>query len=496
MSNTLPISRLINVNVTLTPQAAQAQNINTLLILGSSSVIDVVSRLRSYASLAAVAADFGTSAPEYLAAALWFEQNPQPTQLSIGRWAKTASSGQLFGGALSAAQQLPGAWTSITDGGFTITIDGGSAQDVVGLNFSLIGNMNAVAAKINTVLTGATVAWSSTYNRFVVTSGSTGVNSSVSFATPGTGGGVTDISSMLGLTVGSSGSYQATGIAAESALTAVTILDNQAGMQWFGLTIIGAADSDHLAIAPYIEADTTKHFYGVTTQEATVLTPGDTSDIAYLLQQQGYNFTMVQYSSTNPYAVVSALARILTTNYGGQNTVITLMYKQEPGITPESLTLTQVQALEAKNCDVFVSYNNNTAILEAGTSASGNYVDTVIGAAVWAIEIQTAVYNLLYTSPTKVPQTDQGTQMIITTIAQVCAQFVQNGFLGPGQWNGNGFGALQTGQVMAKGYYIWGPSVTTQTQAQRASRISVPIQIAGKLAGAVQDVNVSILVNS
>lgn len=496
MSNTLPISRLINVNVTLTPQAAQAQNINSLLILGSSSIIDVVTRLRVYSSLAGVAADFGTSASEYLAAVLWFEQNPQPTQLLIGRWAKTASSGQLFGGTLSAAQQAMSNFTSITDGGFTVTIDGGSAQDVIGLNFSGLANLNAVAAKINLVLAGATIAWNPIYGRFVISSNSSGTNSSVSFVTAGTGGGVTDISSLLGLTAATSGTYQANGIAAESALTAVETLDNQFGMQWFGLTLIGAADADHLAIAAYVEAGITKHFYGVTTQEAAVLTPGDTTDIAYQLQQLGYNFTMVQYSSSNPYAVVSALARILTTNYGGQNTVITLMYKQEPGITPENLTTTQVQALEAKNCNVFVAYNNNTAILETGVSSSGNFADMVIGAAIWAIEIQTAIYNLQFSSATKIPQTDQGTQLIIATIAQVCAQFVQNGFLGPGQWNGNSFGALLTGQYMSKGYYIFAPSVTTQTQAQRASRVSVPIQVAGKLAGAVQTVNVSLLVNS
>src|SRR5208283_1867619 len=191
MPSNLPISRLVNVNVTLTPQAAQAQNINSLLILGSSNAIDVVTRMRSYTSIAQVAGDFGTSAPEYLAALLWFEQNPQPTQLYIGRWAQTASHGRLMGGALSAAQQVIGLWQAITDGGFTITIDGGSPQDVIGLNFSLAANLNGVAAKINTVLTGAVVTWNSVYNRFDVVSNSTGTSSSVSFATAGTGGGVT-----------------------------------------------------------------------------------------------------------------------------------------------------------------------------------------------------------------------------------------------------------------------------------------------------------------
>ena len=38
--STLPISRLIQVSVTLSGQGAQSQNLNNLLILGGSAVID------------------------------------------------------------------------------------------------------------------------------------------------------------------------------------------------------------------------------------------------------------------------------------------------------------------------------------------------------------------------------------------------------------------------------------------------------------------------
>jgi len=87
MAQTLPVSRLISIAVSLTAAGAKAQNLSTLLILGSSTVIDVVERYRNYATLDAVAADFGTTAPEYLAAQLWFGQSPAPTSLLIGRWA-------------------------------------------------------------------------------------------------------------------------------------------------------------------------------------------------------------------------------------------------------------------------------------------------------------------------------------------------------------------------------------------------------------------------
>jgi hypothetical protein len=489
---TLQVSRLIDVDIILSPLAAQGQNTNALLILVDTPVIDVISRLRTYTALAQVAADFGTSVPAYLAAQLWFDQNPQPTELLIGRWAQAASHGQLIGAPLSAALQLMSFWNPITNGGIDFIVDG-VAKNLTGLNFSASTNMNGIAGVIQAALTGATIIWNSVYNRFEVTSNTTGTSSTVTFATAGAG---TDISGDTGLSAASTGSYEANGIAAETALAATTLFDTQFGMQWFGLTIIGSVDADTLAVAPYIEGAANKHYFGVTTQESTVLTPGDTTNIAYKLQQLGYNFTGVQYSSTSPYAVVSLLARILTTNYQANSSVITLMYKQEPGVTAENLTETQAEALEAKNCNFFAAYNNNTAIIEPGVSSSGNFIDTVIGTAVLAIDMQTAIYNLLFLSPTKIPQTDAGTHQIVTVINDVLNQFVANGLLGPGTWTSNGFGTLQTGDPLPNGFYVYAPPVALQDQASRAKRISVPIQVAAKLAGAVHTVDLSITVNS
>jgi len=489
----LPVSRLIHVGVNLTPAGAQGQDLSTLLVMGTSSVIDPVQRMRTYNRIEDVAADFGTSAEEYLAAVLWFEQVPQPSSLLIGRWVNAASTGGIKGATLSAANQLLSAWTAITAGSFTFTKDAGSPQNITGLNFSAAANLNAVAAIIQTALTGVTVVYNAVYARFEMTSTTTGATSAISFLTAAPSG--TDVSVMLGMRSNSSGAYRFQGQAAESAVAAVTLMALQFGQQWYAVTVPSAVDADHLAIAPFIEAGDTKHFYGVTTQEAGVLSSVSTTDIAYLLKQLSYKKTMVQYSSTNPYAVVSALARILTTNYNGNSTVITLMYKQEPGIVAENINSTQVDALEAKNCNVFASYDNNTAIFEPGVTCSGIFTDIVLGTDWLAVDLITNLYNLLYTSTTKIPQTDAGTHLLVTTCESVLSQAVINGLLAPGVWNAGGFGQLQQGDYLSKGFYVYAPSVNDQDPADRAARISVPIQIAAKLAGAVHEVVVAVLVN-
>lgn len=498
MPATLPISRLINVSVNLAPPAAQSQNLSSMLILGGSQVIDVVQRMRAYNTLAAVVTDFGTNAPEYLAANLWFQQTPQPTQLLIGKWASNPTPGQLIGAPLAAPNNLLATWTAIVNGSFKIQIDALALQSLTALNFSAALSLNGVAAIINGILVGAVMAYDAVNNRFVVTSNTTGVASIVSFATAGVGG--TDISAKLGL-LGGGGGYQANGIVAETALAAVTLFDQQFGQQWYGLVVPNAVDADHQAIAAYIEAATTFHIYGVTTSNVGVFNPGDVNSIPFLLKASGYNRSVVQYSSMPlqqgaVYAVVSLLARILTTDWTGNKTAITLEYKQEPGVTAETLTATQIGILESKNCNVFVAYNNNTAIIEPAVCSSGQFIDTIVGTAAFAVGIQTAVYNALFTSTTKIPQTDAGMHILATAIEQQCIQFENDGLLAPGTWTSGGFGALNTGDPMPKGYYIFVPPVSTQSAASRAARLAAPIQVAGKLAGAVHSANVAVTVNA
>jgi len=493
MANTLPVSRLISSSVNLSPSAAQSQNLSTLLIVGSSSVINTIERFRIYGDIDDIASDYGTIAPEYLAAVLAFEQAPQPTQLCVGRWAKTATSGQLIGGTLSTAQQAIANFTAIAAGALNVTVDG-TIKSLTAINLSAVTNLNAVAAAITTKLAGAgTVIWNANYSRFEFTSATTGVTSTLTYASaPGTG---TDLSVPMGIASTSSGAYIVAGVAAETALAATALFDAQFGQQWYGLTICGAVDADHVAVASYIEATTTKHVYGVTTQEAGVLVATDTTNIAYQLKALGLNKTMVSYSSSNPYAVVSMMSRILTTDYNQNNSVITLMYKQEPGIVAESLNTTQVTALEGFNCNVYTAYDNGTAIIEPGVVSSGEYIDTIVGVDNFAVDLQTAEFNLLYTSTTKIPQTDPGTHLIVTTAEQVCVKYVTAGLFAPGTWEVGGFGALSQGDFMPKGFYVYAAPISTQSVADRKARKSVPIQIAAKLAGAIHKVNLAINVN-
>ena len=59
MSQGLPVSDVVNVDIIMAPGAASGRNFGSLLILGSSPVIPVTERIRLYASAADIGEDFG-----------------------------------------------------------------------------------------------------------------------------------------------------------------------------------------------------------------------------------------------------------------------------------------------------------------------------------------------------------------------------------------------------------------------------------------------------
>jgi hypothetical protein len=407
---------------------------------------------------------------------------------------------------LTAAQQLIAPWQAIVNGGFKIAVDGGALTGVAGLNFSALANLNAVAAAIQTAIQGlggtfaaVTCTWNSVYSQFMITSGTAGPASAVAaLAAPAAGVDISGVG-FLQMTAATASEIVG-GIVAESALAAVTILDGLT-TAWYGLTFaagasnIDIADSDHLAIAAYIEASSNPHIYGLTTAEAAALVQPDTTSIGAQLKVLGYNRTGAVYSSQDPFAVASAFGRLLTVNYLGSNTAITLAWKQLPGVAPEILTSAQSAALDANNYTYYAAFNNNTSIVVNATVASGHFFDEIVGVDWLANYIQTNAYNQLLTTPTKIPQTDSGMNILATGIEASCQQGVANGLLGPGIWNSAGFGQLATGDYLANAFYVYAPPIANQTQAARSARQSVPFQIAAKLAGAVHSALISLTVN-
>ncbi|HHJ4449416.1 TPA: DUF3383 family protein [Raoultella ornithinolytica] len=267
---------------------------------------------------------------------------------------------------------------------------------------------------------------------------------------------------------------------------------------WYGLAIADSADlveADVISVAAAIEASSLSRILAVTTDDVNVLVAGNTDNIGYKLKAAGYGRTFWQYSSSSKYAAISAFGRAFTVNFTGNNTTITLKFKTEPGVTYETLTTTQAAAIDSINGNVYVYYANDTAIIQQGVMANGDFFDERHGLDWLQNYVQTNLYNLLYTSTTKIPQTDAGVTRLMTNVEASLDQAVNNGLVAPGVWNGGPIGQIESGDTLTKGYYVYADAVANQAQSDREARKSPVIQAALKLAGAIHygDVQINVV---
>lgn len=264
---------------------------------------------------------------------------------------------------------------------------------------------------------------------------------------------------------------------------------------WYGLGVADSEaidDAEWLNVASAIESASLSRILAITVSDPQTFDAASTTDLASRLKAAKYARTFVQYSTSSNYAALSAFSRAFTVNFNGSNTTITLKFKQEPGITYEALTVNQAAALDSKNCNVFVYYQNDTAILQQGVMANGDFFDERHGLDWLQNYVQTNLFNMLYTSTSKVPQTDAGVTRLLANVEQSMDQGVTNGLIAPGIWSGGPVGQLASGETLTKGYYVYAQPLAEQAQADREARKAPLIQVACKLAGAVHYADVQI----
>lgn len=480
---TLPVSGVVNVTVNMAPAAAQMRNFGACVIVGSSDVIDVSERIRSYSDINSLTDDFGTTSPEYKAAVNFLGQSPKPSTIQVARWALYPTSGLIRGRVLATDEQDVDNFTTITDGAFTVRIDG-SEVSVSAVNLQDASNLDAVAEKVTTALQSkATCIWDTT--RFVIKSGSTGTTSSVSTVSS------TPLSQALGL---DAGTVAVNGAEAESLADCfAALLDFPT---WYAAYVAAPhTDDDVLSAAEIIEASNPACIVAFTTQDTAEIDPAQSDTLGAKLKAAGYNRTMLMYSSTDEHACASILGRMSTVDFEGSNTTITLKFKQCPGVVAENLRTSQAAALQEHNVNVFAAFNNDTSILQEGTMCGGWFIDEVHGLDWLQNRVQTDVWNLLYTSTTKVGQDETGIETLIATVSRSLDQAVANGLVAPGVWNGDAFGALKTGDTLSTGYYVYVQPLDEQSQSDREARKAPPVKVAVKLKGAIHFVDVAITVN-
>ncbi len=491
----IEITNFVDVNISVSPTGVGGGNFGILGFLTLSSDAALVGkeitpteRSRAYTSLLSVGGDWSTSSEVYKAASAFYGQTPTPTDFLVIVNYTTSQSGSLVGGGSDTLAELQ----TISSGTLDFSVDGNLAT-LTTLDFSSAtslgtdGDATSVAAIIQASLDlEATGAEDSevTHNgyQFVITSNAVGVSSEVGFAT-GTA------AEALGLNVGVAKSEA--GIVAETALDALSGAVNK-GVFWVGTDLhkdlrdkliseeTGSVNSTN-EIAAFCEAN--KRIFLNTSNDLTTLN-STTGHTAAEMKAGTYRFTLSCFSKNpNLYPGSSVFGRAASVNFSGVGSTITLNLKQAPGITAEDLTPSEFAKLRENYVSAVVQIGSSANAFTDSRMASGSWLDTTHGIMWLENRCEVDMFNLLYTTNTKIPFTQTGINTTAATLIRSLQAAVRNGLAGPG--------FLPDGTYLPEGYIVEVVPLADVPVSDKGNRLYAGLSFKMVGAGALHEIAIS-----
>lgn len=495
------INNVINVTLLEEGRAAARDNINVCAIMTSQAgVLSTAERWRSYKTASAVEQDWGASSVTAAFANAFFSTSPNPVSaggtLIVGYWNAAGetlpeTAGVLRGAEISQAAVLP-ALRQNADWSFGIEIDG-TEHEVTGIDGTVAASLSDVVSQIQSVITTeiATVAFDGT--RIVFTSKTTGADSVIGFPEALPGG--TFIGDILAIASGS-GAAQVNGqntlvVAPETQLESASRLKALVNVK--GLAFIDKIlDVQVPLIAAWAKANAVIVYETFTGTAALEVDPANPA-WAVTLSSQG-NFRQLYSKAGNRKFGVSYMARTHTVNFSGERTAITLHLKTM-SVAAEDYSQTEIDKAKRVGLDIYTTIKDVPCVL---TSGANDFVDNVYNLMAYVDAVQTDSFNLLKTTPTKVPQTYEGVDQLEDCAEKTTRGFVRAGVFNPGTWTLPDFFGdrdMFLRNIEQNGFYVLAGDLADQSTADRQERKSPVVQVAVKNAGAVHMADIIINFN-
>lgn len=256
------------------------------------------------------------------------------------------------------------------------------------------------------------------------------------------------------------------------------------------------SSTDYADISTYIEAAEPSSIVGFTLTDSSTY-----AEILEALKNGGFSKTISMYDNVavnTADAGKSVVAAPIAYALGRNNTrsmAYTLAYKNLAGVTVDTTMMaSELNTLLGLNGNIYINQGYYYNLFRQGHMASGDSFDEIMYVDMMVADIKGSVMDALV-SNAKIPQTEQGISVLEAGIMNVLEQYRDIDFIAPGVWNGTNILALNNGDVLPAGYLIQFEPISSQTLAQRTSRIAPPCYICVKLAGAIEHVTISLVVD-
>lgn len=488
MGKQISLDNIVRVSVSGPARGLAQVNKNALALFTDEVPIPAdYGTNRVYLNPVGVADDFGSTSETYALAVAVFGQTKNVTSgrgflIVIPRLQSAPASEATI---LSSAKVNLAGLTAI-DYYINVAVDGGIAAD------ELIGpidltNIDSVQTSLNsTAVTAAGI-------EFVVTgdfgaanielkSLTAGATSAVVIGLAGTG---TDIAPVLNL------SGSATGAAAGVERNKDAILRTVGSIPYFGICYNEKmADADLLETAALVQ--TLQRFQGVGSNLSA-----DITGVFKTIKDSGFTKTRCFFYSTAESDsldfAAGYMSQLMSINWTGTNTALTMWAKDYTGLVADPLIDDNLYSTLQKEG---VDFLGDIGIPKILTSGANLYSDQVYSRLALTVDLQIGGINALAQTNTKIPQTEDGMNVLKGAYRTVLETHKTVGVYAPGKWNDpTTFGTPEDTirNVAELGYYIYSAPIVDQSQAERSTRTAPLVQIAAKESGAIHTSDVSVL---
>ena len=432
---------------------------------------------------------------------------------------------------------------SISDGSFSIAVDGGDATEITNLDFTGATGLDDVVTIIEAELTGVTVTVKNGAIEF--TSNSKGGTSSVvlSGGTTGTNiysefGNVTNTSGLapigcicevynlnqLKFTSTSTGATSSVLVSSDTTGTDLSIpaylgtlayIQGQAsytGRERLIDAIIRTraelyyhciipcltlSDDEIITASDYVQTETM--MLAIADNDLACCDDGNLfSRICDKSNHKTRCFAYFADDIQKARNMASAyMGRGLCVNFEGSGTTLSMQLKALATIEPDpNVTETLFQKAKRVGADLYCSIYGVNSVVSNGQN---EFFDNVYNDNWLYVALQVAGFNALRYANTKIPQTNVGIDALVTAYKQVLEQGVRNGAFSAGEWTLTfpfGDPELFAQNIRSFGYYVYPEPLAEQSQQARDSREAPLISMAVKRAGAIHTSAVIVYINN
>jgi len=490
MTSSIPVSQIVTINPSVVGTGGNPLALNGVFL--TDNAIVPVGTLLSFASADDVGEYFGTSSTEYDLATIYFGGFTIATQLPstifFAPYVKTARAAWLRGTSLSGKTL---ATIKAITGSLTVTIDS-VAHTYATIDLSTATSFTNAAALLTTGLglTGAAVTWDSTFSKFVITSGTTGVESTMTQCT-GTA------ASSLGLSAGtlSQGSDVDTEVTAMNRVKAGTA-------NWATFTTTFEPDlTSKTAFADWSNDQNKRYLYLAWDSDTGYLTANNDAVFGAVAAKAEYNGTCVVYNTAQIAAFIMSCAACI--DWDAENGRITFAFKSQSGLSTTVDTLADATAVLSNGASYYGFYgapgedNEYSFFYNGNVPGEYKWIDPYINQIFLNAQLQLAVVEGLL-SVNSSPYNDLGKTFITAWCADPIQQALKNGTIRKGvslstaqKAQINAAAGLDiSNELQTQGYYL--QALVSETTAQtRGNRESPTINFWYMDGGSVQQITIA-----